>query len=45
MTAYSGTHWGNSDDEFATRIEIPDVQGFFAKSVLLDPRRISSRRP
>ena len=37
MTTLLNNRWVASDDEFATRIEIPDVQGFFAKSVLVEP--------
>ena len=36
MTTLLNNRWVASDDEFATRIEIPDVQGFFAKSVLVE---------
>ncbi len=37
MTTLLNNRWVASDNEFATRIEIPDVQGFFAKSVLVEP--------
>jgi len=37
MTTLLNNRWIASDDEFATRIEIPDVPGFFSKSVIVEP--------
>lgn len=37
MTALQNNRWVAADGEFATRIEVPDVEGFFSKSVLVEP--------
>lgn len=37
MSTLHNNRWVAADDEFAVRIEVPDVPGFFSKSVIVEP--------